>query len=421
MSLPTAIHRNEVKTRLDCWVTAERLRAHALILAICLWSVYFWNISAPGLNDRNGVIKGADFIHLYTLGTVALSRRAADLYDVNAQARLTAKRVPIAAGIKYVPLYPPQASIFFAPLAYLQYGTALLIWLILSSLVYGVCCYALWRCCPQLQSQGWTLILLAIAFPGFFHLILWGQTSAIALACFTAAFLFLRGGRPLLAGLALGCLVFKPQLGIVAAFVFVYTRGWRVIVGAVLSAAAQLAVPALYYGVDSLLAWMRVMANASYRIPLLEPRPYQTHSLRTFWTMLIPGLRAPFVLYLVSASLVLGLTIAVWSKRPAAPLALRYSALLLATVLVSPHLIVYDIVILAPVFLLLSDWILSRRTVNASSINNLLYVAYLAPLVGPLARWTHLQISVVIISVLLYIIWRASRDGFSSQYPKVEA
>jgi hypothetical protein len=163
------------------------------------------------------------------------------------------------------------------------------------------------------------------------------------------------------------------------------------------------------------------MANASYRIPLLEPRPYQTHSLRTFWTMLIPGLRAPFVLYLVSASLVLGLTIAVWSKRPAAPLALRYSALLLATVLVSPHLIVYDIVILAPVFLLLSDWILSRRTVNASSINNLLYVAYLAPLVGPLARWTHLQISVVIISVLLYIIWRASRDGFSSQYPKVEA
>jgi alpha-1,2-mannosyltransferase len=409
-----------MSTGSDAWLTAKRIRAHGVILATCLWSVYFWNISAPGLKDRSGVIKGADFIHLYTLGSVALSRSTADLYDVNAQARLTAGRVPAAAGIRYVPLYPPQTSIFLAPLASLPYGTALTLWLILSSIIYGACCYALWRCCPRLRAEGWTVALLAIAFPGFFHLIVWGQNSAVALACFTAAFLWLRDERPFFAGLTLGCLIFKPQLGMVAALVFAYSRAWRVIAGAILSAAAQLAVPLIYYGADSLRAWLRVMAHVTYTIPLLEPRTYQTHSLRTFWTMLIPGLRVPFLLYVVSASVVVALTLAIWSKRAAAPLSLRYSALLLASVLVAPHLIVYDLVILAPVFLLLSDWILSRQPENASSINGLLYLAYLEPLVGPLARWTHVQISVVIMSVLLYTIWRASRDGFSSQLSQVK-
>ncbi len=405
---------------LDAWFTAKRVRTHGMILATCLWSVYLWNISAPGLKDRSGVIKGADFIHLYTLGSVALSHRATALYDTEAQAQLTAWRVPAAGAIKYVPLYPPQTSIFLAPLASLPYATALTLWLTLSVIIYSACCYALWRCCPRLRSQGWTVALLAMSFPGFFHLVLWGQTSAVALACFTAAFLLLRDERPLLAGFALGCLAFKPQLGIVAAFVFTYTRSWRVIAGAGLSAAAQLAVAILYYGVESLRAWIYVVASASYTIPLLEPRPYQTHSLPTFWTMLIPGLQVPLLLYIISASLVIGLTIAIWSKRPAAALPLRYSALLLASVLVSPHLIVYDLVILAPAFLLLSDWILSKRLNTTSSMKSLLYLAFISPIIGPLARWTHLQISVLIMSALLYMIWRASRDGFSPHYPEVE-
>src|SRR5208282_391514 len=145
----------------------------------------------------------------------------------------------------------------------------LVIWLAISSLAYGLCCYAVWRACPRLRNEGRTVLLLAIAFPGFFHLIVWGQTSAMALACFTVAFFLLRDERPLLAGLALGCLIFKPQLGIAAAFVFAYMRAWRVIAGGVLSAAAQLAVPALYYGAESLRAWMRTMSGVVYNVPLL--------------------------------------------------------------------------------------------------------------------------------------------------------
>jgi hypothetical protein len=394
------------------WINGRRLRAHGTILALCLWSVYVWNIATPGLRDRNGNLKGTDFSHLYTLGSVALAHHTDALYDADAQAQLTARRIPAAAGIRYIPMYPPQVSIFFAPLATLPYGAALVVWLVLSSLLYGLCCYTLWLACPQLRNDGWTVLLLAIAFPGFFHSIVWGQTSAIALACFTAAFFFLRDERPFLAGLALGCLIFKPQLGIAAAVLFAYTRAWRVIAGGILSAAAQLAVPALYYGAESLRAWMRAIGRVVYNVALLEPRPYQVHNLRMFWTMLIPGSTPAFVLYVLSALVILGLTAAVWSHRPALPLSLRYSSLLAASVLVAPHLIVYDLAILAPVFLLLSDWVIAQPPGSTSHLKVVLYLSYLAPLAGgPIARWTHLQVSVVLMSVLVWMVWRANRPG----------
>ena len=86
------------------WLTAKRLRAHGLILALCLWSVYLWNKAAPGLLDRAGNLKGTDFLHFYTLGSLALAHRSADLYNMKAQAQLAAERIPAAAGI-FVWLY----------------------------------------------------------------------------------------------------------------------------------------------------------------------------------------------------------------------------------------------------------------------------------------------------------------------------
>ncbi len=230
------------------WLTARRLRAHGTILAVCLWSVFVWNIATPGLRDRNENLKGTDFLHLYTLGSLALAHRGADLYDINAQAALAAQRVPEAAGIRYLPLYPPQVSVFFVPLAYLSYGWALFLWWGCGAAVYSICCYSVWRACPNLREHRGTTVLLAVAFPAFFHLIAWGQTSAAALACFTLMFFLLRDRREFLAGLVLGCLIFKPQLGLAAAIVFVSIGAWKTVVGSALSAAGQLSVGVLYYG-----------------------------------------------------------------------------------------------------------------------------------------------------------------------------
>ena len=394
------------------WLTSRRLRAHGTILALCLWGFYAWNLATPGLRDRNGNLKGTDFLHFYTLGSLAASHRGADLYDMNAQAALAAQRVREAAGIRYLPLYPPQVSILFAPLAHLSYGWALLVWWGCSALVYGICCHSVWRTCPNLRDYGGTVVVLVVAFPAFFHLIAWGQTSATALACFTLVFFLLRDRREFFAGLVLGCLIFKPQLGLAAAILFVSIGAWKIVLGAVLSAVVQLWVGVLYYGTEPLRHWIRILWNVRTVMPLLEPKLYQTHSLRTFWSMLVPWPGLSLVLYILSAAVVLGLTIACWRQRRAVPLELRYSALLFASVLVAPHLTVYDLVILAPAFILLADWLVSRPlTASTHGLGTVLYLAYMLPLVGPFARWTHVQLSVVAMAATVYLIWQITRTG----------
>ncbi|MGA2022603.1 MAG: glycosyltransferase family 87 protein [Candidatus Sulfotelmatobacter sp.] len=391
------------------FLTARRLRAHGTILALCLWSVYFWNIAAPGMLDRAGNLKGTDFLHFYTLGSLALRHRGADLYNLRAQAELATQRVPGAAGIRYLPLYPPQVSLLFAPLARLSYSWALILWLAFSILLYGFCCYAVWRACPNLRHHKLAVLVLALAFPAFWHLVAWGQTSALALACFTLGFFSLRAKHDFLAGLAFGCLIFKPQLGLAVAIVFLITVRWKIIAGAILSALAQLSVAWLYYGPAPLREWMHVLIDIPHLLPLLEPKPYQTHCLRTFWTMLVPWPSAALTLYVISAILVAGLTVACWRSRM--PLSLRYSALLLSTVLLAPHLTVYDLVILAPAFLLLSDWVVTQPDDVTPQIKLLLYLAFALPLLGPLARWTHLQLSVPVMAALLFEIGK--RTSFS--------
>ena len=393
------------------WLTAKRLRAHGTILLVCWWSLYAWNLGTPGLRDRAGNLKGTDFLHFYTLGSLAAARNGVALYDMNAQATLATKRVPQSAGIRYLPLYPPQVSIFFAPLAHFSYPAALAMWWLFCTAIYGVCCYAIWRACPKLWDYGALVFLLALAFPPFFHLIAWGQTSALALLCFTAAFLLFRNQRDFLAGLVLGCLVFKPQLGIAAAILFFSLARWKVVTGAVLSGAAQLWIGVLYYGWEPLREWWALLANANQLMPLLEPKPYQTHSLRTFWSMLLPWYPISLGLYVLSSAVVLYVLVACW-KRDSTPLSLKYSALLLTTVLVAPHLTVYDLVILAPAVLLMADWLLlqppSRST---NTLATLLYFVYVLPLIGPFARWTHVQLSVVAMMITMFFLWRMSASS----------
>jgi hypothetical protein len=68
-------------------------------------------------------------------------------------------------------------------------------------------------------------------------------------------------------------------------------------------------------------------------------------------------------------------------------------------------LTVYDLVILAPAFLLLGDWAQAHRD-SALPVSLLLYVCYPLFLLGPLARNTHLQLSVVAMTALLWMTWR---------------
>jgi len=394
------------------WLTSRRLRAHGLLLALLIWSIYAWMLATPSLRDRNGLLKGTDFLHYYTLGSLALEHRGADLYNMQAQSALAEERVPQAGHLVYVPLYGPQVSLLFAPLAALPYAWALIIWLAASAAIYALCCYAIWKTCPHLHSQAWTTFVLAAAYPAFVHLIVWGQNSALALACFTIAYLALRSENFLLAGLAIGCLIFKPQLGLAAAVVFLLTRQWKALAGMTLAGAAQLSVGWLYYGTPALEDYVHHLVQVREVYPLLEPRPYQMHCLRAFWAMLIPWPYLAFAFYVGTAITALWITLRFWTSP--APLSLRYSGLLLATVLVSPHLTVYDLVILAPAFVLLADWATGHRErPGAGSLELLLYLSYALPLAGPLALWTHVQLSIPAVAALLWVTQRPTPEAAS--------
>lgn len=385
------------------WLTSRRLRAHGLLLALAVWSIYAWVLATPTVRDRNGLVKGTDFLHFYTLGSLALEHRGAHLYNMQAQSAVAQQKVPQAGRLFFVPLYGPQVSLLFAPLAALPYAWALTIWSLANAAIYAVCCYTIWKTCPNLQFERWTVLLLAIAYPAFFHCIAWGQTSALALACFTAAYLALRSNHLYLAGISLGCLIFKPQLALAAAAVFLLARAWKVIAGALAAGAAQLAAGWLYYGTPVMQDYFHHLLHVRETYTLLEPRPYQMHSLRSFWAMLVPWPHFAFGLYLATAIAALWITYVYWTSP--APLSLRYSVLFLATVLVSPHLTVYDLLILAPAFLLTADWLMTHvEDPRTRWLGILLYLAYALPLVGPLAQWTHLQLSVPVMAALMWAI-----------------
>ena len=86
---------------------------------------------------------------------------------------------------------------------------------------------------------------------------------------------------------------------------------------------------------------------------VLEPIPYQMQSLRSFFSVLMPWPDVAFAAYVLAAAAVIGLAARCW--RTAAPLELRYSILLLATVLANPHVNPYDLVVIAPVFILVAN------------------------------------------------------------------
>jgi hypothetical protein len=370
-------------------------------------------MNTTGILDRNRLVKGTDFLYFYTMGQLANDHHGEYLYDMNAQAVQISRSEPAVAGMSYVSLYGPQVALFFAPLALLPYASALALWLLLNVLIYAFCCYAIWKTCSNLQGERWTVLVLAIAFPGFFHLLAWGQTSGMALLFFTFAYLALRANNPWAAGFAIGCLIFKPQLGLAAAVIFLYAQQWRVVFGALCGAALQLTAGWLYFGASAMRDYARALWHVSEVFSSLEPRPYQMHSLRSLWDWLLPWPHFAVALYALSAIGVLAIATRCW--KSSLPLGVRFSALLIATVLVSPHLTVYDLVILAPAFLLLSDWLLANQRIPSRGlISLLLYLCYPLFLLGPLTRFTHVQLSVIVMGILLWSISTMARVQSSS-------
>ncbi len=305
----------------------------------------------------------------------------------------------------YVPLYGPQVSLLFAPLAQLRFGWALFVWDLVNACLYALSCWIVWTRCPALRSSGRTVALIAVSLPGFFSLIAWGQTSGVALILFVLAWAAWRDGRLVLAGAALGSLVYKPQLLVPVLALLVVCSCGRVLLSAILSAALQLAMAWELVGPRIMGNYVNQLLSASRMLPLIEPRPWAAHSSRAFFGMLLPWNPVATSLYVVFAIAVIVSAAIVW--RRVKEFDLRFAILMLTTLLTAPHLGIYDLVLLAPVLLLLANHAASIGR-GAAALSWAMFAAYTAPLLGWTAQWTHVQISVVILAVLFWICSRAT-------------
>ena len=388
-------------------ITLKRLRGYTTVIAICLWTVWSFDFAIEGPIDRLGKVKGTDFLHMYVIGSLAHEQRWNELYDVRAQYARTQSVAPTSHETLFVPVESPQMALLFAPLAVHAYTVALAMWLAATVLLYAACCLLMWRECKALHGHGYVVAASCLAFPGLFSVVLHGQLSGVSLACLVAALLALRGGRKFLAGLALGLLVFKPHWAVTAGAVFLVAREWRVVAGIAIAAIGQVALTYAVVGSSVMNAYWRVLRSLPRIVDLLEPIPGD--SLKGFFQAFAPSQPVAFALYGVAALVTLVLTARIWRSR--ASFEVRCSAVVLALVLANPHVNGYDLLLLAPVYFLLTNWLVEsafdRRT---EALPALLCLSFLAPLLTGLPSVVRLLFSVGMPAAILLILWRVAGE-----------
>src|SRR5438270_11154780 len=110
IEIPAGASRTRLQhlfVRLARLLTRKRITIQASLLALLLWSAYAVDLATPGLRDRAGNFKGADFLHFYTAGQLLRAGRAPDLYDAVAHAALQKTLLPESFGTYFVPMYGP--------------------------------------------------------------------------------------------------------------------------------------------------------------------------------------------------------------------------------------------------------------------------------------------------------------------------
>jgi hypothetical protein len=332
-------------------MTLKRVRRYALLAGIALWTVFAADYATPGPLDRLGKIKGTDFVQFYASGSLVFGGHADRLYDNEALLAAIRSAVPQERETIYVPIQSPQLSFLFAPLSAVPYTAALVVWLTIIVGMYAAVCVMLWSRCTHLRAYRREVIGCAAAFPGLYATVIHGQVSVFALVSITYAFVALERRRALAAGMALGCLTFKPHWVIAAGAVFLLAREWRILAGMAASALLQLGATIAVAGPRVFLGYLSTLESIGRLGDILEPRP--GYALRSFFSVFVPSPQAAFVLYLLAAAFVAIVAARTW--RTAASFEVRASALVLAIVLVAPHVFEYDLITLTPVFFLVAN------------------------------------------------------------------
>jgi alpha-1,2-mannosyltransferase len=402
-------------------LTPTRLMLWGAALCVLSWFIHLHTTLTPGLVDRVGRFKGSDYVQFYVMGSLVHEGRTGDLYEAHAHLSEGRRRIhPDLRLYAAHPNYGPQVALAFVPLALLPYGWSLAVFLGLSLVCYAFSVWIVWRDCAALRGHGWLVAVLAAGSPLLLTVVRYGQASAFALLALALAFAAFRRQRLFLAGFAIGCLAYKPQLGVLFAIVLVAARQWRVVGGAAAAVGAQLAIAWITAGSQSMMRYGAELWLLALNPQLIAKHASELHSVRGFVNLLVPNATIVTVCGVVALIAAIALAIRTWSS--AGPLSARFGALIVLTILASPHLISYDLLLLTLPLLLFADWAAQHADHRyRAAVSLSLVLLYFAPFSGMIvARLIGVQISVPVMMLLAWWMYQVSIDSRAMVAPRCE-
>jgi hypothetical protein len=389
------------------WLTPARARGYSLILlALCAIAIVGWIAASDGLIDRNGKPIGVDFSGVYAAGELTWQGRSADAY----QPALLHQAENSTFGGREMPFlgwhYPPFFFAVAVLVAALPYAWGLAIWLIASFAAYLAVLRAI-------LPRGETL-LIAAAFPAVFVNIGHGQNGFLTAALLGGA-LQLLDRRPWLAGVLIGLLAYKPQFGVMIPIALLAGGRWSSIAAAVATVAVLIAVSFAALGGGIWHAFADSMQFT--QTVVLEQGGTGWEKIQSAFSAARnwgADIRTAYAIQ-IALGLVLTASIA-WIWRSDSAFELKAAALATASLLATPYVLDYDLVVLAVAIAFVARHGLKRgfRDYEIS----LLAAAWIVPLLSrAVAGVSGIPLGLMVLLMLYgFIIGRALRHRESATF-----
>ena len=210
------------------------MRGYSLILlGLSVLAFAGWIAVSDGLIDRNGQPIGTDFSNVYAAGTLTWQGRSAEAY---APALQHAAEKAVFDG-REVPFYGWHYPPFFFAIAVLVAAVPYAgVWRSGWSQALPAYLAAIRAILPRPET-----LLVAAAFPAVFVNVGHGQNGFLTAALLGGALHWL-DRRPWLAGVLIGLLAYKPQFGVLIPIALLAGGRWRTIGAAAATVAALVAV-----------------------------------------------------------------------------------------------------------------------------------------------------------------------------------
>jgi hypothetical protein len=291
-----------------------------------------WIVAADG---RPVVI---DFLAPFSAGRMALEGRALAAYDPHIHHAAEAALVghPFSGGLAWP--YPPHFFFVTALLALLPYTLAFIAWSLATLALYaGV---------VALVARDRAAAVLALAPPFVLGGLIAGQNGFVTAALLGGALLALDSRRPLLCGVLLGVLTFKPQFGILVPFALAAAGQWRAFLSATVTGGLLLLAAGGVFGFATIPAFLHaVPATTTTLLIHGDVGLNRIQSIYGAARWLGGSDDLAMILQAIVSLACLAFVIALW--RSAASLALKAAGLAATVVLATPYVFVYDLPFLA--------------------------------------------------------------------------